>query len=830
METSGLTSTNLKKEFMDKVSESPAFFLSLDKPMYTAEQLQTIALIQTGKLPIQRMKLILLGQSKAGKTSLLRALRGESFSNRLDRTNYMDFLEVDHHDFDNWVEMKDVSQISRSVNIAKRKQTQHAVGESKFDTVDPDYVKLVDEIHSSPVDGDIVTLSVYDFAGQDIYSSLQQIFVTSDALYLLVFSLKKIFPNERSLPDPEEVQVILSWLATIHLRAPYAKILLIGTQMDQTLFEKRPLPKTCSEQLDELFNRLPGSILGNLVVLENQVNEFILLTSSKSGTCIPELKSVIDRGVRSSFTMMEDRPIGWIRFQDELTNLIKEGKCPVVYAIEELFDDVIRGTEKFGIESIEDLKTVLMYFHTIGVVLYFPGNEELREFVFPDTQKLVNVLCNMFKRCKDPPSFSRWNPSSLQLIRSIKSGLVRKGYWAKSLLGEVLSQLSVGERQHSLFLSLLKEFDLYCEIKLNEVVDVILPCLLPSDNIGTDLPKSHRTRSDYESIDLIINFPDSTLPKGLFHQLSIRFASNSPTGYLPILNNCSSLISLGDSRQMIMIEEQVFGVIRVLLFVVPDIRTEFNYSWIIINSTIQLALSEHWSRRSTSLNYNLAIRCLGNTQRKHGEVPHKIPKIPPINSQFPTHSIHCDHFSHGNSPVAVTMQPLRKYWFKDESTKPDSPLPRKTANVEDDLKKMIMLSYCWGKKDEMTNMYPDQERVKDLALKLESRGFNVWLDIYFMSGNMISTMTGVIENCAAVIACVTNDYHVENSNGYDEFVYACAKKRDRVVGVKLTYDADMMGGAYGLKKGFKDLFYDLSTEDTQMEMDKLECYLRGLLE
>ncbi|KAJ3124740.1 hypothetical protein HK098_000886 [Nowakowskiella sp. JEL0407] len=235
---------------------------------------------------------------------------------------------------------------------------------------------------------------------------------------------------------------------------------------------------------------------------------------------------------------------------------------------------------------------------------------------------------------------------------------------------------------------------------------------------------------------------------------------------------------------------------------------ENTYSWMIINSTIQPVLSEHGVVDRLRLNTNWQFE---------------------MDSPFPSRPVVCDHYSHYD--VVVDIEPLRKFWFKDDGECP-VPIISEQRKPINSLQNIIMLSYCWGKKDTKSNIYPDQERVKKLASDLKARGFEVWLDIHYMNGNMISTMKNVIENCAAMIACVTNDYHVENSNGYDEFVYACAKKRDKVIGVKLTADADMMGGAYGFKKGLKDLYYDLSSEDVKVveeQMDKLEQYLRSLV-
>ncbi|KAJ3130343.1 Kinesin-like protein kif15 [Nowakowskiella sp. JEL0407] len=658
--------------------------------------------------------------------------------------------------------------------------------------------------------GDGVIPSVYDFAGQDVYSSLQQLFVTTNAVYVVVFDIKKMFPvkNKRagvwrwigrnkkidsSDISIDELQVVLSWLSTIVLRAPDAKILLVGTQADGSDFDGDALSLKIAEKLKRLEDLIPKPVIEQLVL---DGDGLVFVCSAKTGKGISKLKRAIEKTVKLSVAEAEEKPLGWIRFHDELASRVNVKDCKMVYSVEEMMQLWIEGHDLFGISSEEDLKE----------------NIFLEDYVFPDPQTLINVICSLFRWSFDPPTIADVDPKN--------------------------RKIGIDERVHDLIFSLMKEFDLFCEIKKFEPRcgvfskgDVIIPCLLPESHIDSNILAEYGIRTNYIPVDLVFSLKDNTLPKGLYHQLAIRFASNSRRGSNPRVHLYSAIVSLGENDLMIMKEELIYGVVTIRLFISnsEDLQLEFIRSWMIIESTISAVLEAHWSMRSKAVAWNLLVQCNGVYTAKQHPIPHGLTVITEFNSKFPKSPVFCDHPSHDG--CKLDLSPLRPYWYASTDDKSEiRSFGMRTLNL--DLKNTVMLSYSWGEKDPITKKYPDQEKVKSLKVSLEKRNFDVWMDVFYMNGNMISKMKNVIEECAVMIACVSSSYHKENSNAYDEFLYACARKRDRVVGVKLTPDADMLGGAYGFKKGYHHLFYDISGDDKdfyEKSLDDLSDHLRALI-
>lgn len=106
----------------------------------------------------------------------------------------------------------------------------------------------------------------------------------------------------------------------------------------------------------------------------------------------------------------------------------------------------------------------------------------------------------------------------------------------------------------------------------------------------------------------------------------------------------------------------------------------------------------------------------------------------------------------------------------------------------------IFLSYAWGKKDSNTQLYPDQEFVKQIKSRLEQEGYKVWMDIYKLGvGNLYENLQNAIDSSSVIIFLI-NDNYITSPNCLHEFHYAHelinhynrAKKKDPAFSKSLT--------------------------------------------
>ena len=71
-------------------------------------------------------------------------------------------------------------------------------------------------------DGNPITYSTWDFAGQDIYYNTHQFFLSGRAVYLLLWSCRLGFQHAG----------LDFWLSSIQCHAPKAPIFVVGTNCD----------------------------------------------------------------------------------------------------------------------------------------------------------------------------------------------------------------------------------------------------------------------------------------------------------------------------------------------------------------------------------------------------------------------------------------------------------------------------------------------------------------------------------------------------------------------------------------------------------------------
>ncbi|MBE9030054.1 GTPase, partial [filamentous cyanobacterium LEGE 11480] len=118
-------------------------------------------------------KLLVVGEGGVGKTSLLRALRGESFQ--------------------------------------AQQSTTHGIE-----------IKSLPLAH--PTKPDVtMTLNTWDFGGQEIYHATHQFFLTNRSLFLLAFNARLGFEQGK----------LIYWLKTIRANAPESPVLLVATYADE---------------------------------------------------------------------------------------------------------------------------------------------------------------------------------------------------------------------------------------------------------------------------------------------------------------------------------------------------------------------------------------------------------------------------------------------------------------------------------------------------------------------------------------------------------------------------------------------------------------------
>ncbi|CAN0103048.1 unnamed protein product, partial [Laminaria digitata] len=128
-----------------------------------------------------KLKMVMVGLAEAGKTTVARNLTGRALPKCLDRTVGIEVT-------DGW----------------------------------------------KPIEGGLLEISIWDFAGQADYYASHQIFLTKGSLFLLVVDLQALLREAASEVEEggDPHGRVHRWLDMLHLRVPRAAVALVGTHCD----------------------------------------------------------------------------------------------------------------------------------------------------------------------------------------------------------------------------------------------------------------------------------------------------------------------------------------------------------------------------------------------------------------------------------------------------------------------------------------------------------------------------------------------------------------------------------------------------------------------
>ena len=169
-----------------------------------------------GKSAWRRLKLMFMGESNAGKTSLVKALAkcgNGSSSNKY--AGVMRYAIRQHYEFEKLEQERNRMPFLSTVGI---------------DVNDWVFPKDWADGKMAPI-----WFDTWDFAGQEVYQITHQYFISRRCLYLLVFNtVEKTAEGKYRVRDKRSLlQELKKWLNNIYCRIPNARFILVGTRKDQ---------------------------------------------------------------------------------------------------------------------------------------------------------------------------------------------------------------------------------------------------------------------------------------------------------------------------------------------------------------------------------------------------------------------------------------------------------------------------------------------------------------------------------------------------------------------------------------------------------------------
>ena len=387
-----------------------------------------------------------------------------------------------------------------------------------------------------------LTLSIWDYGGQQVFYALHHIFLTQYGIYCVVFNMAEIVgPSSTERSREDALSLLLFWLRSIKMHAEKAPVVLAGTHKDQ--IQSVSMHKDINKLLDEKLELNLNPQILPYYYDRSQYLYFFPIDNAKGLThdpVIAQLKETIIDAVKDKDYVKNNVPITWMRALD----LYFEKRNTKIAHLEVLAATNIALSA--GVTETQ-ITYMLNFFHQLGALCYFDSCPELQNLLILDPQWIVDNLTKIIR------DFDLHRHEMLQdfnfKVEYAKDyeNLKRKGVLSKRLLQVLWKDESQVEQDF--LLSLMKNMSLLSPWsakgdKTN--IQYLVPSLV------TSLASPEDERIILEQVPEAVfdlNFQAFFLPFGLFARLVALIVSHASDMFdvscEPILSNTKALLSFG---------------------------------------------------------------------------------------------------------------------------------------------------------------------------------------------------------------------------------------------------------------------------------------------
>ncbi len=319
-----------------------------------------------------------------------------------------------------------------------------------------------------------INAHIWDFGGQETQYSLHNFFITSDALYILVYDYRKGGESNISY-----------WLKTVKLLSGEGTtVLILGNKrqdVTSTNFDFKGLKKDFSDLNLEYF------VLDLSKINEEYKQEWDKFYQSLVYN-LTKLNTVGQEGIK-----VWNRVLGWLADQKE------KNRHYVSYEEMWRFASDKKDKTVKAFETEDDFLFMLEYFHKTGQILHYGDISELANYIFIDPQWISNAIYYAFKERE-----------------GIETS--QKAFITKKWIYDYWGQKNYRNTDKNLLLSLMQKdrFDVCYPIENKKDVYAV-PSLM------SDEPAYHWNEEN--NLRLRIKFP-SIIPKGILPRFIVRMYEN----------------------------------------------------------------------------------------------------------------------------------------------------------------------------------------------------------------------------------------------------------------------------------------------------------------
>ena len=225
--------------------------------------------------------------------------------------------------------------------------------------------------------------SIWDFAGKEEYYSTHQCFLSQHSLYLLVFNLTH---------GDKGVEELMPWLNNIALRAPHSCVIIVGTHLDEIPDEERGEINTLMCHVGTLaanYNNklqivevLPVGLknrIENVCILKKAIYNYAASYRNEGGQLI------MSQTIPVSYHVLDKQ-------LETVQQEVRQGIRDPIMHVEE-FKTMVHQMSLSDVQDDEELSIATLYLTDIGSLLHFDDRgHSLHEIYFIDPCWLCDIM------------------------------------------------------------------------------------------------------------------------------------------------------------------------------------------------------------------------------------------------------------------------------------------------------------------------------------------------------------------------------------------------------------------------------------------------------
>ena len=334
----------------------------------------------------------------------------------------------------------------------------------------PKPVKKIDEFESEAIFSKLgnlntpnMKIALFDYGGQDVFSAIHHLFLTKQALYLVVFNMETLIPQVDPSTKEKSLSSIKSWIDSIIMHTTHrieslhggiemAQIILVGTHKDKVSSVNDHIA------ISILLNEAFGSSVAWPYVIKNVNGEgpsgrailnFFAINNriGNNDPSISHLMKTIESSVKASAYFNFEVPLSWSSILDDM-NKSKNSHLSL--------EQVVTIASLNGVVSSSDIENILHFFIEMGAVMWY-DEPNLRDIVILDpisffVSPSTKIICKHIATLDDPT----FHESELHVrcMRSFQDdwlAMTKRGIVTQRLLNMLLDDYS-DDREHIILL------------------------------------------------------------------------------------------------------------------------------------------------------------------------------------------------------------------------------------------------------------------------------------------------------------------------------------------------------------------------------------------